>query len=97
MHGRLNGKVAIVTGGASGIGRAAVLRFLEEGARVVFGDINEANAAQTLKLADDRGWGERNVRFCRANVAEEDKVAALVASAEREFGGLDCLFNNLRP
>ena len=54
MTGRLDGRVAVVTGGASGIGRATVLRFLDEGARVVVGDLNEA-AGEALadEVADD--------------------------------------------
>ena len=53
MGERLKGKVAVITGGASGMGRAAVLRFLAEGAAVVFGDMNEETAGETLKLAGD--------------------------------------------
>ena len=93
MAGRLEGKVAVITGGASGMGRASVLRFLDEGARVVFCDLNENNAAETLSLAAARGHMS-NVAYRRANVAEEDDIRALVDLACQRFGRLDCMFNN---
>lgn len=93
MTGRLEGKVAAITGGASGMGRATVLRFLDEGARVVIADMNEATGAETLELCRARGVGDA-VRFLRTDVSQEDQVEALVAHACSEFGGLDCLFNN---
>lgn len=91
--GRLAGKVAVVTGGASGMGRATVLRFLDEGARVVIADLNQETGKQTLALAEARGAGDR-ARFLRTDVAEEADVAAMVAHARSEFGRLDCVFNN---
>jgi len=91
--GRLSGMVAVVTGGASGMGRASVLRFLEEGARVAFGDLNEKTAAETLQRADGRGQG-KSLRFARTDVAVEADVEALVRLALAEFGRLDCIFNN---
>jgi len=83
-------RVAVVTGGASGIGRATVLRFLDAGARVVFGDLN-ADKGRTL--ADEIGDAAR-VRFIRTDVAEEAEVAALIDAAVEAFGGLDVVFNN---
>ena len=91
--GRLDGKVAIVTGGASGIGRASALTFLREGARVVIGDLNEASIAETVALARGQGGGER-LAAIRADVSAEPDVAGLVALAVERFGGLDCIFNN---
>lgn len=93
MSDRLEGKVAVITGGASGIGRATVRRFLDEGASVVVADLNEANGAATVSEAQQRGHGER-VCFEAADVAEEADVQRLVASAVARFGRLDCLFNN---
>jgi NAD(P)-dependent dehydrogenase (short-subunit alcohol dehydrogenase family) len=93
MTGRLEGRVAVVTGGASGMGRSTVLRFLEEGASVVVADLNEGTAKETLEEAGKLGAAER-VRFVRTDVAEETDVAAMIACATDEFGRLDCVFNN---
>jgi NAD(P)-dependent dehydrogenase (short-subunit alcohol dehydrogenase family) len=93
MTERLEGKVAIITGGASGIGRASVLRFLQHGARVVLADRNEQAAAETLQLAASVAPAD-HVRFTRCDVAEEADVAALVQAALSTFGRLDCMFNN---
>ena len=78
---RLAGKVAIVTGGASGMGRATVMRFLAEGAKVLVADLNEANGAETLAVAKAQGHGER-VGFVRCDGAKETDVAAMVAEAK---------------
>ncbi len=93
MAGRLQDKVAIITGGGSGMGRDTVLRFLEDGARVLVADINEANGRETVALAKARGHGER-AAFVRCDVAEESDVAAMVAEAERVFGTLDIAYLN---
>ena len=55
---KLAGKVAIVTGGASGMGRASVMRFLAEGAKVMVADLNEANGAETLAVAKAQGHAD---------------------------------------
>jgi NAD(P)-dependent dehydrogenase (short-subunit alcohol dehydrogenase family) len=92
MSGRLDGRVAVITGGASGMGRATVERFLAEGARVVVADINAEHATSTIdELAADYG---DHVGFIRTDVAEEDAVAAVVAAAVDRFGRLDIVFNN---
>src|SRR5689334_3362576 len=90
---RLAGKVAIVTGGASGMGRATVMRFLAEGARVLVADLNEANGAETLAVARAQGHGD-NVGFVRCDVSKETDVAAMVAEARRHFGRLDVAYLN---
>jgi NAD(P)-dependent dehydrogenase (short-subunit alcohol dehydrogenase family) len=93
VSGRLDGKVAIVTGGASGIGRASALTFLREGARVVIGDLNEASIGETVALARAQGAVDR-LASLRVDVSAERDMAGLVALAVDRFGGLDCLFNN---
>ncbi|HKJ25217.1 MAG TPA: SDR family oxidoreductase [Myxococcota bacterium] len=93
MSGRLDGKVAVITGGASGMGRATVLRFLDEGARVVVADLNDATGAETLELAAARGAGDR-VCFVRTDVSQEAQVEAMIGRASTEYGRLDVLFNN---
>jgi len=86
----LTDRVAVVTGGASGIGRATVRRFLDEGAKVVVGDFNADNGQA---LVDEVGDADR-LRFVRTDVAEEAEVEALVGAAVETFGGLDVMFNN---
>ncbi|MBW2281756.1 MAG: SDR family oxidoreductase [Deltaproteobacteria bacterium] len=93
MAGRLSGRVAVITGGASGMGRATTLRFLDEGASVVVADMNEESGKQTLELAAKAGHGEK-VRFIRTDVADEPSVEAMIDCAVSEFSRLDCVFNN---
>jgi NAD(P)-dependent dehydrogenase (short-subunit alcohol dehydrogenase family) len=93
MTARLSNKVAIITGGASGIGRASVLRFLEHGARVVIADLNAAHAERTLELAAAVAARDRAC-FVRCDVSQEQDVATLVESALAQFGQLDCMYNN---
>lgn len=90
---RLKDKVAVITGGASGMGQATVLRFLNEGARVVIADYNEKNGQATLDLAKQGGFGNQT-RFIRTDVAKEADVKAMIDCAVSEFGRLDILFNN---
>lgn len=86
--GRIEGKVAVITGGASGIGEATVRRFCEEGARVVIADIQEDKGKA---LAEELG---QVARFARVDVTEEDDVAAAIAVAVQDFGRLDVMYNN---
>jgi NAD(P)-dependent dehydrogenase (short-subunit alcohol dehydrogenase family) len=90
---RLAGKVAVITGGASGMGRATVLRFLDEGACVVMADFNAVTGQETLELARARGHVE-NVRFIKTDVAREADIEAMFALALDAFGRLDIVFNN---
>lgn len=88
---RLAGKVALITGGASGIGREAVLLFAREGARVVVADLDGAAARRTADEVRAAG-GEAEPVAC--DVARSDDVRAAVETAERRFGALHVLFNN---
>ena len=90
---RLSGKTAVITGGASGMGRATVLRFLDEGARVVIADFNAETGAETVEMAREAGH-QANVRFIRTDVAVEADIEAMMACALDQFGGLDVVFNN---
>jgi len=90
---RLENKVALVTGGASGMGRATVMRFLADGAKVVVADLNETNGAETVAVAKAAGHGA-SIAFIRCDVAKEADVAATVALAERRFGRLDIAYLN---
>jgi NAD(P)-dependent dehydrogenase (short-subunit alcohol dehydrogenase family) len=93
MTGRLIGKVAVITGGASGMGRATALRFLAEGASVVVADLNDANGKEFVETAAQEGHAER-VRFAKADVAEEADVVHMIDVAVQDFGKVDIVFNN---
>jgi NAD(P)-dependent dehydrogenase (short-subunit alcohol dehydrogenase family) len=84
--GRLDNKVAIITGAASGIGRATALRFASEGAKVVVADLSEKEGTE---LANEIGG-----TFVKVNVADEESVKAMYASVVETYGGVDILFNN---
>ncbi len=86
MAGRLDGKVAVITGGCSGIGLATVRRFAEEGAKVVIGDLDEVNGP---RVADEVGG-----RFVRVDVVSKDDVDALFRTAKETYGSVDIAFNN---
>jgi len=85
---RLAGKVAVITGGSSGIGRATVERFVGEGAKVVFGDIQDDKGRA---LADELG---AQAVYQNCDVMDEAAVEGLIATATAKFGRLDCMFNN---
>lgn len=93
MAGRLEGRVAVITGGASGMGRSTAERFLAEGARVLVADLNEATGKEFLESAS-QGGQKRNLHFIRTDVSEESDVAAMIDCAVREFGRVDIVFNN---
>ncbi|MCZ6501640.1 MAG: SDR family oxidoreductase [Gammaproteobacteria bacterium] len=90
---RLENKVAVITGGASGMGLATVMRFLAEDARVVIADFNEKTGNAALQKAKEDGYAGL-VSFVRTDVAVESDIEAMLQCALDEYGGLDIVFNN---
>ena len=86
MTGRLEGRVAVVTGGCSGIGLATVRRLAEEGARVVIADLDDTNGPG---IAEDVGG-----RYVHCDVTSKDEVDALFKAAKDTYGSVDIAFNN---
>ena len=89
--GALEGKVAVVTGAAMGIGRASALVFAREGASVVVADIDEDGGHQTVALVEQAGG---QASFVRTDVSVKADVVAMVQHAVDTYGGLDCAHNN---
>jgi NAD(P)-dependent dehydrogenase (short-subunit alcohol dehydrogenase family) len=88
---RLAGRTALITGGASGIGRQAVELFASEGAAVVVADLDEAGGAETVAAVEAAGG---RAAFVATDVSRAADVESAVAFAERSFAGLHVLFNN---
>lgn len=88
MAGRLEGKVALITGGASGIGLGTVELFIAEGAQVVAADLQDEKGAMLEKRFPGR------LAYAHCDVTAEADIVAALAKAKSEFGGLDILFNN---
>ena len=86
--GKLDGKVAVITGGASGIGKASVKLFVEEGAKVVFLDIMGDKGEE---LEEELG---SNAHFYHGDVRDESDIENVIQYAMMKFGRLDCIFNN---
>jgi NAD(P)-dependent dehydrogenase (short-subunit alcohol dehydrogenase family) len=91
MQGLLEGKVAVITGAGSGVGRAAVKLWTEHGAKVIAADINLPSAEESVKLA---GAPQGQVKAVACNVADPASVNAAVAEAVATFGRLDVIYNN---
>ncbi|KQT51575.1 hypothetical protein ASG47_01385 [Devosia sp. Leaf420] len=83
--------VAVITGGASGMGRSTAMLFAREGAKVVVGDVDDAEGA---RLADEAKAAGLSIVFQHTDVSQEDQVAELIARAEKDHGKLDTIFNN---
>lgn len=91
MQGLLEGKVAVITGAGSGVGRAAVKLWTEHGAKVIAADINLPSAEESVKLA---GTPQGHARAVACNVADPAQVEAAVQAAVETFGRLDVIYNN---
>src|SRR4051794_14717337 len=90
---QLEGKLAVITGAATGIGRATALLFAREGARVVVGDLNEEGAQETVDTVNAENGGER-ARFVRTDVSSAQDMQALMGGAAEFMGGIDVIVNN---
>jgi NAD(P)-dependent dehydrogenase (short-subunit alcohol dehydrogenase family) len=86
-----DGKVALVTGGSSGIGQAACYLYAREGAKVVVSDIDEQRGDETVRAIEDKGT---EAMFVRADVSKPDECEAMVGAALEKYGRLDIAFNN---
>ena len=91
MQGLLEGKVAVITGAGSGVGRAAVKLWAEHGAKVIAADINLRSAEESVQLA---GAQQGQIKAIECNVGDPDSVNAAVALAVETFGRLDVIYNN---
>src|SRR5215475_3416141 len=91
MAGCVEGKVALVTGGASGIGRATALTFAREGAKLVVADTNEDGGQQTVHMITENG-GE--AIFVQVDVTSASAVEAMLSKTVEIYGRLDCAHNN---
>ncbi len=87
----LKGKVAVVTGGAVGIGFGISYRLAEAGAKVLIADVSEANLEKAKHALKDKDW---MVAYARTDVSKDADIAAMTAMAVQEFGGIDILVNN---
>ena len=85
-----SGKVALVTGGSRGIGRATALLFAQSGAKVVIGDVDPAGSETVETIKRDGG----EAIFVKTDVSDEGDVKNLIATAVKTYGGLHCAFNN---
>lgn len=88
---KLKDRIALITGGASGIGLATAIAFLEEGAKVAIADISEENGRRALELIDKKG---HNVLFIKADISKEVDARRIIDETVAKFGKLDILFNN---
>lgn len=88
MNIQFNGKVAVITGGSTGIGAATAIQYAESGGKIVIGDINELDGKETVKLIQKKGG---DALFCKTDVTKEDEVLNLMKRAEDTYGRIDTL------
>ncbi len=88
MNIQLSDKVAVITGGATGIGASTAIAYAEAGAKVVLGDINELDGQETLKIITKNGG---DAKFCHTDVTSETDVSDLMRTAEDTYGQIDTL------
>ena len=91
MPGQVEGKVALVTGGASGIGRATALTFAREGAKLIIADMNEEGGQQTVHMITEQGG---DAIFVQTDITQAQAVEAMISKAVETYGCLDCAHNN---
>lgn len=91
MQGLLEGKVAVITGAGSGVGRAAIKLWAEHGAKIIAADINLPSAEESISLA---GAPQGQIKAVECNVADPDSVESAVQFAVETFGRLDVIYNN---
>ncbi|GIS97647.1 MAG: hypothetical protein CM1200mP24_09310 [Gammaproteobacteria bacterium] len=89
---RLEGKVAVITGAGSGMGRATALRFLQEGASVMVADLNESTGLETVSIAKAQHLNA--VDFVTVDVSTENDVENMIKNTIDRFDRIDCIFNN---
>ena len=87
----IRGKVAVITGAGSGIGRATSMRLANDGASIVIADVDEGGGAETVKLIEKEGG---RAMFVRADVTQEVDARKMIDAAVQKLGGLDILYNN---
>jgi NAD(P)-dependent dehydrogenase (short-subunit alcohol dehydrogenase family) len=93
VTGRIEGRVAVVTGGCSGIGLATVRRFASEGAKIVIGDIDDDGAARVVEELNAQR-GAEHATYVHVDVTDKEQVDALFKTAKDTYGSVDIAFNN---
>ena len=91
MNMKLNNKVALITGGSSGIGKASSILFAKDGAKVVIADVNDEGGNQTVEEIIEMGF---SAAYVHADVSKSEDCRKMIEFAESTYGKLDILFNN---